>query len=253
MHNPFTQRNDLGQTFLHLAAEQGDLKRVHDLLEQGYDIDATCHQGLTPLMWAVVGGHMDVAHLLLDRGASVRCTPIARQQVLHLAVPWQDSALVRRLLEKGALSHVMNDEEIDPLMMAYRQGHVPTLSTFFDQGCTLDDEHWQDIAMFSGDKFESFSVDTWLLILHRLHPPEQRLLQHAMRQWSIDSLSIDLHPLPTGLEPYRKDYIVDTLGFLEPFEPLQEALALMARTPALEEAWTSNPDVTSKPTPSPRF
>lgn len=57
---------------LHFAAGDGDLKKVRELVESGYDINAF-DDGLsfTPLHHAVKGGHIEVVKYLLSVGADV--------------------------------------------------------------------------------------------------------------------------------------------------------------------------------------
>lgn len=57
---------------LHFAAGDGDLRKVRELVESGYDINAF-DEGLsfTPLHHAVKGGHIEVVKYLLSVGADV--------------------------------------------------------------------------------------------------------------------------------------------------------------------------------------
>ena len=57
---------------LHDAARAGNLNEVRRLIDEGCDvsgIDADLHQ--TPLHYAAEGEHLDVARILLERGADV--------------------------------------------------------------------------------------------------------------------------------------------------------------------------------------
>jgi ankyrin repeat protein len=57
---------------LHFAAEAGDLNKVRELVEQGFDIN-TIEKDLSysPLHFAVRGEHIEVARYLLSAGADV--------------------------------------------------------------------------------------------------------------------------------------------------------------------------------------
>lgn len=57
---------------LHFAAEEGDLDRVKELVENGYDVNVfDVGLSLTPLHYAAKGGHLEVAKFLLSVGADV--------------------------------------------------------------------------------------------------------------------------------------------------------------------------------------
>ncbi|MDE1828403.1 MAG: ankyrin repeat domain-containing protein [Candidatus Micrarchaeota archaeon] len=51
-------------------AQSGLLSQVKDVLSQGADINSTGMYGWTPLMVAVMGGHIEVVRFLLEQGAN---------------------------------------------------------------------------------------------------------------------------------------------------------------------------------------
>ena len=53
------------------AAERGDGRLVQDLLGAGASVDVRDERGRTPLMLAAGRGHLEVARMLLDRGAAI--------------------------------------------------------------------------------------------------------------------------------------------------------------------------------------
>lgn len=70
---PAASRDIHGWTALHYAAAEGRLEVCRVLLEFGGDIDALLPDRSTPLMLAVEEGHLHLAQLLLERGASSNC------------------------------------------------------------------------------------------------------------------------------------------------------------------------------------
>jgi ankyrin repeat protein len=64
-------RNLLGDTLLQVAAGQGDIQAVTDLLRAGADLNIRGEYGQTPLLEAVGQRHFEVVRLLLAHGASV--------------------------------------------------------------------------------------------------------------------------------------------------------------------------------------
>jgi hypothetical protein len=59
---------------LHSAAREGDVAAVADLVDDGADLDARDHNGMTPLMQAMWRGHAAVAKLLIERGSDLAIT-----------------------------------------------------------------------------------------------------------------------------------------------------------------------------------
>ena len=62
-----------GETALHVSAIKGDLRTAQLLLDAGAEVDARTPRGstiyMTPTMWTVYHGHVELMELLLDTGA----------------------------------------------------------------------------------------------------------------------------------------------------------------------------------------
>ena len=62
-----------GETALHVTAIKGDLRTARLLLDAGADVNARTPRGstiwMTPAMWTVYHGHVELMQLLLDAGA----------------------------------------------------------------------------------------------------------------------------------------------------------------------------------------
>lgn len=57
---------------LHIAADHGDLNKVKELVENGYDVNAFDEDlSFTPLHYAVKSSHIEVVRYLLSVGANV--------------------------------------------------------------------------------------------------------------------------------------------------------------------------------------
>jgi uncharacterized protein len=65
-----SDRGNLGNTPLHVAAVRGDVAPINCLLDHGADIDAIGEFGETPLHVAVQMNHPEAVRTLLARGAS---------------------------------------------------------------------------------------------------------------------------------------------------------------------------------------
>lgn len=78
------QKNEMGQTPLHLAAEKGQKEIVEMLLEKGADVNATDKEGRTPLHDAVFYRHYEIAKILLQHHSDPAKMDRAGNTPLHL-------------------------------------------------------------------------------------------------------------------------------------------------------------------------
>lgn len=111
---------------LHVAASQGNMTWISGYLDHHpRDIELRDKEGWTPLAWAASKGNIQLAQLLLGRGAEVDgrnrwgCTP------LFLACAEGHVEIARALLAAGADPRVHTEAEgVSPLMEASWQGHA---------------------------------------------------------------------------------------------------------------------------------
>jgi ankyrin len=86
-----------GRTFLHGAAEEGNLASAKFLLDHGAKVDAADSLGFTPLHAAVENAHLELAELLLSGGADANAIAADGTTPLALArVDPEMEALMRR-------------------------------------------------------------------------------------------------------------------------------------------------------------
>lgn len=68
------------------AAEQGDMRRVRELLEQGANLDYKTKDGVTALLWAASAGNHELVRLLLNEHANLDDRDSLGHTALMLAV-----------------------------------------------------------------------------------------------------------------------------------------------------------------------
>ena len=95
-----------------MAAEEGKLKMVELLLEKGADVDQIGIEHPTDeryredmgsaLHRAVNGGHRDVVHFLIERGANLNLKDVLGRTPMDLALAKNDEHIAKMLKEAGA-------------------------------------------------------------------------------------------------------------------------------------------------------
>uniref|UniRef100_A0A8D3DNV6 Tonsoku-like protein n=1 Tax=Scophthalmus maximus TaxID=52904 RepID=A0A8D3DNV6_SCOMX len=101
----WNKRNEKGETSLHRACIDGNLKQVQYLVEQGHPVNPRDYCGWTPLHEASNHGHYDIVAVLLEHGANVNdpggplCEGVTP---LHDALACGNLQVARLLVERGA-------------------------------------------------------------------------------------------------------------------------------------------------------
>jgi ankyrin repeat protein len=114
-----------GWTPLHLAAFFGHTRAVERLLAAGAEIDAVSENALRnrPLHAATAGGRVEVALLLLERGADPTVADAGGHTPLHIAAENGQVPVVTALLARGADPHAVDGDDRTPLSRATTRGH----------------------------------------------------------------------------------------------------------------------------------
>ncbi|MBI9075749.1 MAG: ankyrin repeat domain-containing protein [Desulfatibacillum sp.] len=153
------------------AIQNGDVKTINSLLDNGYAIDAGDESGNTPLLLACFAGQEEAAQLLIERGASVNIQPqshglspllvasagglqntvnllIVRgaqiqargkrgQTALYLAVFSKNFQIIEKLLDAGADPNLKDDLNQAPLYFAAHQGQVDMVKMLLEHGADV--------------------------------------------------------------------------------------------------------------------
>ncbi|KAM4577744.1 ankyrin-1a isoform 2-T2 [Fundulus diaphanus] len=93
--------------------------------------------GFTPLHIAAHYENLNVAQLLLNRGANVNFTPKNGITPLHIASRRGNVIMVRLLLDRGAQIDAKTKDELTPLHCAARNGHVRIIEILLDHGAPI--------------------------------------------------------------------------------------------------------------------
>ncbi|XP_027696113.1 kinase D-interacting substrate of 220 kDa isoform X3 [Vombatus ursinus] len=168
------ERNECGQTPLMLAAENGNLEIVKELLKNGAncnleDVDnwtalisaakeghiavvkelLKCNVNLehkdmggwTALMWACYKGHTEVVDLLLSKGANPNVTGLQYNVYPIIWAAGRGHAdIVYLLLKNGAKVNCTDKYGTTPLVWAARKGHLECVKHLLHMGADVDQE-----------------------------------------------------------------------------------------------------------------
>ena len=123
---------------IHDAAANGDVAGVQHLLTSDAKlVNARAANGATPLLWACIRGQLEVARLLVAKGADVNLAQGDGWTPLHAAVcDGNDAthvALTRLLLEHGANREARNGLGWTPLHAAALKGNTATMGILLEQ------------------------------------------------------------------------------------------------------------------------
>ena len=98
------------------AAKTGDVAAIERYLDDGADPnEGDAAAGIPPLNWAVLGGQMEAAEFLIERGAEVDAEDRQRNTALHGAAFSGCGEIVRMLIERGADVSATNKDGETPL------------------------------------------------------------------------------------------------------------------------------------------
>ncbi|XP_052466877.1 ankyrin-3 isoform X4 [Carassius gibelio] len=130
---------------LHIAARKDDTKAAALLLQSDNNADVeskmmvnrTTESGFTPLHIAAHYGNINVATLLLNRGAAVDFK--ARNDItpLHVASKRGNANMVRLLLERGARIDARTKDGLTPIHCGARSGHEQVVELLLDRGAPI--------------------------------------------------------------------------------------------------------------------
>jgi len=116
------------ETPIHAAVVEGDLLRVQQLLDNGWDVNTVSPvRGDIPLVAAIEFKQFAIADLLLDRGANVKFAGVGKSTPLHLAAIASNPAMVERLLKMGADPTRVDDSRHLPVHYAVKRANPETV------------------------------------------------------------------------------------------------------------------------------
>uniref|UniRef100_A0A4W3H2Y2 Tonsoku-like protein n=1 Tax=Callorhinchus milii TaxID=7868 RepID=A0A4W3H2Y2_CALMI len=118
LYPQWNRRNEKGETVLHRACIEGNLRHAQNLVAKGHPLNPRDYCGWTPLHEACNHGHLEIVQLLLDSGVNMndpggsRCEGITP---LHDAITCGNFQVAELLIQRGASVTVLNAKGQSPL------------------------------------------------------------------------------------------------------------------------------------------
>ncbi|XP_015258826.1 PREDICTED: ankyrin-3-like isoform X17 [Cyprinodon variegatus] len=139
MVNRTTENGKSGFTPLHIAAHYGNVNVATLLLNRGAAVDFTARNGITPLHVASKRGNTNMVRLLLDRGSQIDAKTRDGLTPLHCAARSGHETAVELLLERGAPLLARTKNGLSPLHMAAQGDHVECVKHLLQHKAPVDD------------------------------------------------------------------------------------------------------------------
>jgi uncharacterized protein len=190
-HNPDVDPRDRdGATLLTLAARQGQLDAVRELLRRGAEVDRRGLLGFTPLCAAAAAGHDLVVQELLRSGAEPERWSAQGQPPLHLAARAGHARVVRTLLAAGARPLAWNQAGRHALVEAALGGQTEAMDALVEAGVPATAPDRQGLnALHAAAMHRHVAAVEWLR--QRGVP-----VPHPLTQVLLDAMTEGVQPTP---------------------------------------------------------
>ena len=109
---------------IEVAAELGNIEAVKQHLDDGTEVNAKDGTGRTPLHWAAIEGHKEIAELLIAEGANVNAKTNDGKTPLDEAInPFYNKTEIANLLHKhggkhGTIHSAIGGGDVDPVTLS---------------------------------------------------------------------------------------------------------------------------------------
>ncbi|CAN9497631.1 unnamed protein product [Ophioblennius macclurei] len=137
--NTLTTDNYSDRSSLHIAAFDGRLRYMRNLLACGEKVDKTTMENVSALHEACLGGHYECVKLLLNYGANPNRTTLDGATPLFYACSSGNAACVQLILEHCSPLH-MDQHLASPIHEAAKKNHTKCLQLLLSWGAQIDFE-----------------------------------------------------------------------------------------------------------------
>ena len=127
-----------GWTPLHLASMKGHVEVAELLIRKGAIVNDVSDWGGAPLHWASGGGYVEVATLLVDNGANVNAINSHGWTPLHKASIKGHVEVARMLIDNRADVDAVDKAGWTPLHVAFHNGQIEVVKVLIESGANVN-------------------------------------------------------------------------------------------------------------------
>ncbi|XP_068435979.1 kinase D-interacting substrate of 220 kDa B isoform X1 [Clinocottus analis] len=131
-------RSDNGQTPLMVAAEQGNLEILQELIKRGANVNLDDVDCWTALISAAKEGHIEVVKELLENNANLEHRDMGGWTALMWGAYKGRTEVVQLLLEKGANPNITGQYSVYPIIWASGRGHAEIVHLLLQHGAKVN-------------------------------------------------------------------------------------------------------------------
>ena len=121
-------------TPLHLVCTNGNLEIAQLLVAKGADVNLGDNENSPPIVNAALGNHVEIVRLLLDKGASASMADDNGMTALHFACMGGDPQILRMLIDKGAEVNAISSRGLTPMIYASYRGKMDAIKVLMESG-----------------------------------------------------------------------------------------------------------------------
>jgi len=124
---------------LHKAAKSGDMEEVKKLIAEGKNVnEKKKFSKKTPLMYAVENDRINIAKLLLAKGAETNDADTLGDTALLKAAEKTNLDIMKMLLKNGADVNATNNNGDTPLLNVTKKGHIVAVELLLSYNPIID-------------------------------------------------------------------------------------------------------------------
>ncbi|KAH9121909.1 hypothetical protein LEN26_010465 [Aphanomyces euteiches] len=184
--------NKYGESPLHWAAWYGFLPVVKELLAKNASVDMTNEIGNTPLQWAANCGHLDVVQGLLAHHASVNAANEMGFTALHWASENGHLDIVKVLLAHGAQVNLPEKNGNTPLHKASERGQIKVIQELVACGADIDQPNSNGATPLDEAAFNGHLDVVEELLRHNAKLENENLVKSTALHRAVESGKIDI-------------------------------------------------------------